>query len=736
MPTRILLIAGPAGSGKSTLIRQLRDGTLSPEIRARLPEASSEWEVVEANDVMKGDLPSDAFAGTLRKGGVLAHYDIVFIHRHGVSDYEDDPALRLLAEAGPMVTVLVRPNPAQLREQYADRLQRLQAGKSRGSRWSTRWLRGPLRRMRAFLWGRPRMATSDWYLQESALDEAYLRWECFCRNLVSLHPESEALCVEPISSVGVPPAFRLLSMNPALAVPTTVTARSRGKLGVTAGGWRVERQLADLLKGRLVLSVLGGGRIGAASLREHGAKDVLMLDRGNPLTAVRDPLEVRMAYRRIPDVRKNNCNLALLHGTSILALLEKREFARLEYVLVPAGPSCLLAVLGLLKYGGRGMLRVAGHVAVPCRHGPRRYLVLEARVSLRGQARQYGPAGLSHLELLQRLEGVDYVYLGAVEPLAAGRNEGDLDILVSTTGLEQFMSRFGGEVGLRSFDVYTADGQEGHVFKDVPYFTGQLSREMLRDPVVDANGVRLPSPQWRYLAYCYHLLFHDKVPPNPPGAPRLSEDSFTKPHYHRELERLASLAGVPVAQTFDDMERQLRDAGVMPSLDMIGFYSNRNPFLAKRYFNGGPTAVGLATFFVRDFGLGLQAVPQLRAGLLKTFEILAEGPVDDTNRERVLNGVRGSNWSDPNAPGGRAEPVYWFVCWDHAPRRPSARTRRKHPRVDNENIRLKDDLRREFDGSDKARRIIHSSDNSPEALEHLKHLGLDLDALRRSPPVC
>jgi len=283
---------------------------------------------------------------------------------------------------------------------------------------------------------------------------------------------------------------------------------------------------------------------------------------------------------------------------------------------------------------------------------------------------------------------------------------------------------------------YTADGQEGHVFKDVPYFTGQLSREMLRDPVVDANGVRLPSPQWRYLAYCYHLLFHDKVPPNPPGAPRLSEDSFTKPHYHRELERLASLAGVPVAQTFDDMERQLRDAGVMPSLDMIGFYSNRNPFLAKRYFNGGPTAVGLATFFVRDFGLGLQAVPQLRAGLLKTFEILAEGPVDDTNRERVLNGVRGSNWSDPNAPGGRAEPVYWFVCWDHAPRRPSARTRRKHPRVDNENIRLKDDLRREFDGSDKARRIIHSSDNSPEALEHLKHLGLDLDALRRSPPVC
>ena len=51
----------------------------------------------------------------------------------------------------------------------------------------------------------------------------------------------------------------------------------------------------------------------------------------------------------------------------------------------------------------------------------------------------------------------------------------------------------------------------------------------------------------------------------------------------------------------------------------------------------------------------------------------------------MLQGVRGGNWADSDAPGGRAEPVYWFVCWDPAPRLPSARTRRKHPRVDNEN---------------------------------------------------
>ncbi len=109
------------------------------------------------------------------------------------------------------------------------------------------------------------------------------------------------------------------------------------------------------------------------------------------------------------------------------------------------------------------------------------------------------------------------------------------------------------------------------------------------------------------------------------------------------------------------------------------------------------------------------------------FEILAEGPVTEENRADVRRGVRGGNWTDEEAAGGKAEAVYWFVCWDGAPKPPSARTQRKHPRVDNENVRIKDDIRSAIGNGVRARGLLHSSDNTREALEHLHALGLDAD---------
>jgi hypothetical protein len=309
--------------------------------------------------------------------------------------------------------------------------------------------------------------------------------------------------------------------------------------------------------------------------------------------------------------------------------------------------------------------------------------------------------------------------------MEAGQHQGDIDILVSQQALKDFKERFSEEVGTYSFDVYTDDGQGGHGFKSVPYFTPGLAQAILKTSILSEGGIRIAAPHWRFLAFCYHLMFHGKSRPPPPATLEIGPDSFTKPHYYQELQRLAHLAGAAMPHTFDDIENLLQNAGVLPSLDLIGFYSNKNPFLQKRYFDKAPMKIGLATFFVRDFGNGLEQVDALRARLLTYFEILAEGPIHGANRERVLHGVRGGNWADAAAPGGRAEPVYWFVCWDASPCPPSARTRRKHPRVDNEHIRLKDHLRRDLGGGgEKILRVVHSSDNSLEALDHLEHLGL------------
>jgi hypothetical protein len=483
---------------------------------------------------------------------------------------------------------------------------------------------------------------------------------------------------------------------------------------------------SELVRGKLVLVALAGNAVTADCLRAHGACDVLILESTASHKATRTVSHVLQRYRRIPDVRKNNCNFAILYGRSAFALLEKREFARFSHVLVPLGPALLAVGLGLLFYGRRKVLVRVGTTELECNGRRRRYAVLETRVKPGDQSRQYGPAGLSPMELTQRLAGLDYVVLRASEMIETDRHHGDIDLLVSQDGLHGLKKRFQSEVGTYPLDVYTDDGQEGHAYKGVPYFTLELARGILDSAIISQGGIRIPAPHWRFLAFCYHLLFHDKSHTTHPDVLELGENSFTKPQYYQELTRLAQCANQPCPLTFDAIENLLRDAGVLPSLDMIGFYSNKNAFLKKRYFDAAPMKAGLATFFVRDFGSGLEQVNEVRTRLLEHFEILAEGPVDATHRERVICGVRGGNWLDNAAPGGLAEPVYWFVCWDPSPRPPCPRTRRKHPRVDNENIRLKDHLRRDLGGvhGNKILRIIHSSDNSLEAVDHLEPLGL------------
>jgi len=485
---------------------------------------------------------------------------------------------------------------------------------------------------------------------------------------------------------------------------------------------------SDLVRGKLVLVALAGKQVTAECLRDAGALDVLVLDSDGGKEPVRENDHVRQRFTRLADVRTNNCNVAILHGKAAFALMEKRKFARFSHILVPVGLAQAAIAVGISRYGRRKTLTVIGRTKITCGGRSRRYVVLAADVKLRDHRRQYGPAGLTPLELMQRLSGLEYAALRWSELMESGEHEGDIDLLVSQDALKGLLERYNQQISTYPLDVYTDDGQGGYCYKSVPYFTPALAKGVLSSASITPGGIRVAAPEWRFLAFCYHLMFHNKSERVAPGTVEIRSETFHSPHYYQELQRLAGLAGKPVPKSFDEIEQLLKNAGALPSLDLIGFYSNKNAFLKKRYFERTPVKPGLATFFIRDFGNTREMIPSLRERLKQHFEILKEGPVDDSNRGHITLGVRGGNWADNDAPGGRAEPVHWFVCWDASPLAPSARTRRKHPRVDNEHIRLKDDLRRDLSGdAEKALRVVHSSDNSLEALDHLEALGLQDD---------
>lgn len=210
-PRQTLLISGPSGGGKSTLIHQLAAGTLAPEISSRLPATAGRWPIIEANDVVKGDLSTESLLQpSSQDDGWLIHYDIVFIHCCGIKRYEDDPAMDLLGGTAPLHVVFVRPDHQSLLEQYHRRFSQHQKTKSRGSRLWARFVRRPLRRMMAPFTRKRLLTTAELYARNNWLAGCYRQWETFLHHLAVRHPGSEISIVEPITGPDGSETFRLV----------------------------------------------------------------------------------------------------------------------------------------------------------------------------------------------------------------------------------------------------------------------------------------------------------------------------------------------------------------------------------------------------------------------------------------------------------------------------------------------------------------------------------------------
>ena len=493
--------------------------------------------------------------------------------------------------------------------------------------------------------------------------------------------------------------------------------------------------ISEIIPGKLVVVALPVDESFPRSLIENGARDVLILTRQSAEVAERHTDHVSMRYRKVRSVHENNCGVAILHGMSSLALTSVKALARFETILIPLGPELASAGIALPRFRRRNRLSVVGTTSIRHAAGSRTYLVLKSAVRSNDHRRQYAPAGLTPIDIVRRLDGLDYIVLRWSEAIEEGSHTGDIDLLVSAVSVAGLKERFSESVGTFPLDVYTDDGSGGHFFNQVPYYLPSMARRMLATASTSPAGVRAASAQWRFLSFAYHLLFHIKSRRVPPGTSLIGPSAFPDPKYAVELERLAIAASEIPPKTFDDIEDALKRADAFPGIDLMGFYSNKNPFLKHRYFSGAAAKPGLTTVFVRDFGRGLEPVDDIRSTLAKTFSIVAEGPVSAAVRERIVRNARGGNWLDPEAPGGRAEPVYWFVCWDKSPRAASRKTRRRYPRVDNENVLLKLAIRSKLgEKTRKPQRLVHASDNTAEALEHIEYLGLsqhpDILALR------
>ena len=207
----ILLISGPSGGGKSTFLRCLASGKLDDAIHRQLPPDAASWEVVEANDILKGDLSTEECRQLLEASGRLClHYDILFIQGRGLTNHAADPSLTLLGEADRLWVVFISPDHPRVARQHRERRAAQLACKSPFSRWWAYWVRAPLRRLKRSAGLDPRRDIGKFYEDEALLARACDEWLGYLQALCERVLVIELLTLVPQGKFQGHPKFSIL----------------------------------------------------------------------------------------------------------------------------------------------------------------------------------------------------------------------------------------------------------------------------------------------------------------------------------------------------------------------------------------------------------------------------------------------------------------------------------------------------------------------------------------------
>jgi hypothetical protein len=115
--TRLLVVAGPYGAGKSKLAAEIAEGVLPEGIAELLPAEAPRWPQTSGRKAFSAPRPAPDDAS----GGLILHYNILRPALSRVSSYASDPILDALDLAGNAVVLTLRPPLPRLVKQFVER---------------------------------------------------------------------------------------------------------------------------------------------------------------------------------------------------------------------------------------------------------------------------------------------------------------------------------------------------------------------------------------------------------------------------------------------------------------------------------------------------------------------------------------------------------------------------------------------------------------------------------------
>ena len=421
-------------------------------------------------------------------------------------------------------------------------------------------------------------------------------------------------------------------------------------------------------------------------------------------------------------------SVCMLNDDAIKVLIAMYPSAP-KYVLVRLAPrwAWFLGFFGLMRRMINGLVRIEGVTTLPKNSGDGRtyWLVLEQSGTDIHQIPVI-PKTLGVLFFLKWLkdEKVNYIVLRFFESLPElHREAGDLDLLISDEDRPKvldYLKSVQDQVSLDADDIrvglHSVSGEQGMI----PYYPPLLARGMLERATSGPADSLIPSPKDGLLSMIYHALYHVKkgYASGIPSSLSKHTDGYPENDYNGLIMEKASLLGLDVGQTMEDMDVFLAREGWRPKIDTLAKIAETNAWVRDRFFaNTQIRAEGLAVFVLREWAVRSNLKHDFINEISKEgFIVLKNKTLSTAQKQYVRDHLRGGTWGcDENGDTELWEPAAVLVLID-----PQCASLPSSYAVGYENYKirkLKERLRKKFDDK---RSSVHSTDNSLESWDYIE----------------
>lgn len=430
-------------------------------------------------------------------------------------------------------------------------------------------------------------------------------------------------------------------------------------------------------------------------------------------------------YNSLSEICFHNSDVYFLDRKASKTLLARFPFHS-SYVLVNLIPriSWLVAIPGLIIKLLKKRVSIGGIRKFKSENGLESFLVLKNKQiiprSLKASlSEEIGTRGL--FEYLNK-EKVKYVVLRFYDKLPnLHRVGGDLDILVADEDfekLEEFLYQNPGPIGVEAKCVSRLTGN------GLPYYIPHLARKIIDSAVEGPTQSRIPSPKEAFLSFAYHVLYHKGFEAGVKSKlPNVEWNKNPENDYAGELTRLSKESGIEVQINMEDLDSYLQQEGWKPKLDTLIKISDLNEWVKKYFFSQKEVEeLGLSVIILREGAFKAKAVNDIleRIKCYGDFVILKTKKFEEAEKTYIADHLRGGTWNDKLSKGNSHLPSMAIAVLDLY----SA----KFFKVNTANVdfglkikALKEEIRQEFVyDKENISSVIHSTDNTVEALEYLK----------------